>query len=91
MEKYRRQDDEKALVRYLPQYVMWLKDLFGIRKDFKVTDRRHLAQFVKKCYFGESEEYEDQECWEITKDYEDVSANRRVLVKTKFIIGKMYE
>ncbi len=91
MEKFRRQDDEKVLGRFVPQYVMWLKALFGVGKDLKVTKHRKLTHFLKRCCLGESEKYEDHTCWEVTKDYEDVGANRRILVKTKFIIGKIHE
>ena len=90
MKKRRLQDDEKVLSLYVPQYAMWLKDFFGIGKSLKITKHKNFMNFVKKCCQGESEEYEDHTCWEITQDYDDVSANRRILVKTKFIIGKMH-
>jgi len=84
-----RKKESGVVENFISQYALWIKKFFGVDKGGVITEPEVMKQFLKEGYCGENEHGEMY--WQLVKDYEDVDADRRVLVKTTFTLSKINE
>jgi len=89
LELHHKENDAEVLKKYIAQYVLWIKDYFGIDQRGVVTNFKAMSQFLKSGYCEINENNES--CWQLTKAFEDVDANRRLIIRTTFVLSDIYE